>query len=269
MIGFVRGVIARLSGIGISRTAASLAFTSLLGLVPLATTAFAFVARVPMFDEFLRTLEGFLVRFLLPGVGQTVVRTYVVAFAEQAARLTTISILLIGVTAVLLMMDIEGEINLIFGVHRPRPLWRRLLAYIFALTLGPVLVGGSLWTLTWIVEQSVANVPRAEAMLDLVKGPMPLVLGAVVATLVYRYLPARDVHWFAAIVGGVAAGLGFEAIRAGFGWYVTNIPTYRQIYGALSVLPLFMVWLYISWMAVLAGAAIAATIDAGRRANPR
>ena len=147
MIGFLRRVVARLTGISISRTAASLAFTTLLGVVPLATMAISFAAQFPMFEEWLSLLETVLVRVLLPGIGQTLVRTYIVGFAEQAARLSGVSILLIGVTAGLLMIQVEKEINAIFGVRRSRPLWRRLLAVVFALTLAPVLAGATIWAI--------------------------------------------------------------------------------------------------------------------------
>jgi membrane protein len=195
-------VIAGLSGIGLTRAAASLAFTSLLGLVPLATSVLAFVAQVPAFEEWLRALEGFLLRFLLPGIGETVVRTYIVGFVEQASQLSTLSILLSGGTAVLLMLQIDEEINLIFGVHRQRPFWRRLLACVFALTLGPVLFGASLWAATWAVMESVAKVPYADAVVEFVEGPLPLAIAVATLTWVYRALPARQVRWLHALAGG-------------------------------------------------------------------
>lgn len=266
MIGFVQRVVARLSGIGISGTAASLAFTSLLGVVPLATMVIAFASRFPIFDEWLHTLELVLVGYLLPGIGRTLVREYIVGFAEQAAQLSAVSILLIGVTAGLVMTQIEEEINAIFGVRRSRPLWRRLLAVVFALTLGPVLAGGSIWLVLWVVSLSVETVPYAEPLVALIAGPMPLAIGIGVLTAAYRYLPARHVPWLHALAGGVVAALGFVATKAGFTWYILHIPTYREIYGALSILPLFMVWLYLFWIVVLVGAAIAAAFarDGGR-----
>ncbi len=257
-IAFAFRVVAGLSGIGLTRSAASLAFTSLLGLVPLATTVFVFVAQVPVFEEWLRSLEGFLLRFLLPGLGQAVVRTYIVGFAEQAAQLTTVSILLSGATAVLLMRQIEKEINLIFGADCRRPLWQRLAAYVFALTLGPVLFGASLWAATWVVVESVAKVPYAEAVVALVEGPMPLLIAIATLTWAYRALPARKVAWLHALAGGVVAGCGIEAMKAAFTWYVVVVPSYRLIYGALAILPLFMLWVYVLWIVVLIGAAIAA-----------
>ena len=266
MIGFLRRVVARLTGISISRTAASLAFTTLLGVVPLATMAISFAAQFPMFEEWLGLLETVLVRVLLPGIGQTLVRTYIVGFAEQAARLSGVSILLIGVTAGLLMIQVEKEINAIVGVRRSRPLWRRLLAVVFALTLAPVLAGATIWAILWVVDHSMAAVPYADSLLAIVARPLPLVLGIGTLTLIYRYLPARDVRWLNAFAGGIVAAAGFEAIKFGLTWYIAHIPTYRQVYGALAVLPLFMLWLYLFWIVVLFGAAIAATFtrDAGR-----
>jgi membrane protein len=269
MMTFVRRVVARLSGIGISRTAASLAFTSLLGVVPLATMAIAFASRFPIFEDWLRALELVFVGYLLPGIGRSLVRETIVGFAEQAARLSAVTILLIGVTAGLVMIQIEEEINAIFGVRRSRPLWRRLLAVVFALTLGPMLAGAGIWAVLWVVMHSVETVPSIGTLVALVASPMPLMLGTATLTLIYRYLPAREVPWLHALAGGVVAALGFVATKAGFTWYVTHLANYRQIYGALAILPVFMLWLYLFWIVVLVGAAIAAAFarDGGRPRN--
>ena len=193
-------------------------------------------------------------------------RETIVGFAEQAARLSAVSILLIGVTAGLVMIQIEEEINAIFGVRRSRPLWRRLLAVVFALTLGPMLAGASIWAVLWVVVHSVETVPSIGSLVALVAGPMPLAIGIGVLTATYRYLPARHVPWLHALAGGVVAALGFVATKEGFTWYVTHLANYRQIYGALAILPVFMVWLYLFWIVVLVGAAIAAAFarDGGR-----
>src|SRR5262244_1255946 len=137
-ISFVRGVIARLSGVGLARTAASLAFTTLLGLVPLFTVAFAYVARFPLFERSQQALESFLFKFFLPASGAGIHR-YITEFVDKTADLKGIGTFFVVVTVVFLVAQIESEINAIWGV-RTRSLRRRALIYLLGLTAGPVAI---------------------------------------------------------------------------------------------------------------------------------
>jgi membrane protein len=76
-------------------------------------------------------------------------------------------------------------------------------------------------------------------------------------------LPARRVPLRASCVGGLVAALLFEAAKLGFVLYVANVPTYERVYGTLAALPLFLLWVFVSWVIVLAGAAVAATLAEG------
>ena len=114
-------VIRRLSSVGWTRAAGSLAFTTLLGLVPLATVAFAFVAQFPVFQDFLRVLENYLLRYTLPETASALVQTYVVGLATEAASLKGVWILFVIVTAALVVDSVESEINAIWRIRRKRP----------------------------------------------------------------------------------------------------------------------------------------------------
>ena len=268
MTGFAGRVRERLVGVGLTGAASSLAFTTLLGIVPLATVAFALVARFPEFQDWLRVLEDWLSRVLLPGVaGERVVRSTITGFAEQASRLTGLTIAFIAVTAALLVGTVEREINLIFGVRRARPLHRRLVVYALGVTLGPLLVGASISITSWLVARSLAAVPLGDTYVSEFARPLPWLFSAVALSLVYKIAPACRVRWRHAVAGGVAAAIAFELAKSGFAWYIANVPTYRQIYGALAVLPLFMLWLYLCWMIVLVGAAVVAARGATARSR--
>ena len=91
----------------------------------------------------------------------------------------------------------------------------------------------------------------------------PIALATLFFTLLYAVLPARRVPWRAALAGGLVAALAFEAAKRGFVLYVTNVPTYQRVYGAVAVLPLFLVWIFVSWIVVLFGAAVTATLVEG------
>ena len=73
-------------------------------------------------------------------------------------------------------------------------------------------------------------------------------------------MPNRRVPWRHAFVGAFAAALAFEAAKHGFAVYVKNVPTYELVYGTLAALPVFLIWIYVCWLIVLAGAAVTATL---------
>src|SRR4029453_19127699 len=111
---FTIRVVKRMRDVGLMRTASSLSFTTLLAIVPIVTIALAFVAQFPIFEQWISALETFLVKNALPGYAAGVVHQYVLTFAEQATRLTRVSILIIAVTAALAIFTVDREINLIW-----------------------------------------------------------------------------------------------------------------------------------------------------------
>jgi len=266
---FLQQVAARLRDIDLARAASSLSFTTLLAIVPLVTVAFAVVARIPIFEDWLKVLEQFLLRHLLPFAGAAQVRAHIVAFSEQAARLTGISIAVIGLSAALAVATVEREINAIWGIRHGRSLPRRMFVYAVGLTAGPVLLGASISITTWVVGHSLAVVPIRKTIGAQIVEALPFVFSTAGLTLLYKGVPARHVPWGPALVAGALAALAFEAAKHAFAWYLTRISTYEAIYGALAALPIFLVWVYFCWLIILAGAAVSATIaePAGRRAR--
>ena len=262
---FVLRVVARMRAIGLARTAASLSFTTLLALVPLATVAFGFVTRFPVFQEWLDTLEGFLLKHMLPTTAQTVIHQYIHEFAENAVGLTGVSLAFVAITAVVATATIEREINAIWGIGRARPLGRRLAIYALGLTVGPVLVGASLSLTTWLITQSLAMLPSPSRVTAWLLEPMPFLFTTAALTLLYAAVPARRVAARHALAGAMLAALAFEGAKHSFALYLRQVPTYQVVYGALAVLPVFLVWIYLCWIIVLAGAAVTATLEAPAR----
>ncbi|MEP7061235.1 MAG: YihY family inner membrane protein [Betaproteobacteria bacterium] len=262
MRAFLRHLGSGVRDLELSRTSAALSFTTLVALVPLATVAVATVAHFPIFEVWLGALEKFLLRHMLPGSASAIVHTYVVGYADRAAQLRGVSLIVIALTAILLFAMVEREINVIFGVTRLRPLVRRVPIYVLGLTVGPVLVGASIWLSTWIMAQSRAIIPRETTLGQWIVAPLPIVLTAIALALTYKLVPNRPVRWAPAIIGGTLASIAFEVMKHGFAWYLTRVPTYEFIYGALAALPVFLIWLHLCWTIVLVGALLAAALDA-------
>ena len=174
---------------GLARTAGSLAFTTVLGLVPVATVAFSFVARFPIFQQWLDALEGFLLKYTLPGSANEVVHRYVREFTEKAVGLTGVSILFIAIAAVLVIAQVEREINALWGVEARRPFAKRLAVYVLGMTVGPVLVGASISVTTWLVSQTLGPMAPESTLSSFVVKPLPFVLSTLALALLYVISP--------------------------------------------------------------------------------
>jgi membrane protein len=243
--------------------ASSLTFTALLAIVPIVTVTLTLISAFPVFRELLQHVERFLVRYMLPESAEAIAG-YAEQFAENAARLTAVGIALLFVTAVIVLLTIDRAFNQIWRVPRPRGTLQRVFIYWALLTVGPLLVGASLSLTSWLISQSlglVKDLPLAtEAMLDVV----PVLLTAAAFTLAYVTVPNRRVLVRDALTGGFVAALAFEAMKRGFAFYIAQFPTYKLIYGAFASVPIFLLWIYLSWLVVLFGAVTAAVLPEWR-----
>ncbi len=268
---FLRAVVGRLTGVGTARAAAALSFQTMLAVVPLFTVAFVYVARYPIFQQFLDALERFALRHMLPG-STSAVRGLLTEFTAKAATLQGISIAMVVVTAMLMVGTVEREFNAIFRVRVPRSLIRRIPVYALGVTAGPVAIGAAVFATSWLLEATVEQVPFVLAAVPFVALIFAVAITTVTFTLLYAILPARHVPLRSALVGGLFVALAFEVAKYGFRVYIKTVPTYQIVYGTLAALPLFLIWIYVVWIIVLIGAAIAATLSDGRgrgSARPR
>jgi len=266
---FVFRVLQRLRKASVARMAAALAFTTLLGIVPLFTVALAYVARFPVFDRWLDTLEPFLVKFLLPD-SSSAVRYYLAEFTTKAAGVQGVGTVFLIVTAVLLVAQVEREINAIWGIYEARSLPRRMLVYALGFVAVPAMIGAAVQVTSWAIEQSIAAAPGVSGALSLLVQPVETAIATLALTMLYKLVPARPVPMRDAFAGALLAAMLFELAKLGFKAYIRQVPTYRIVYGALAALPLFLIWIYVSWVILLIGAAVTATLaDRGAKARNR
>ncbi|MEO8005688.1 MAG: YihY family inner membrane protein, partial [Betaproteobacteria bacterium] len=117
----------------------SLTFTTMLALVPLVTIMATVMTAFPVFDNVVETLRTYVAANLVPNGSSRLVTVYMQQFADNAARLTALGIVLLGITAIMLMLTIDRAFNTIWRVKRPRALIQRVLIYWSVLTIGPIL----------------------------------------------------------------------------------------------------------------------------------
>lgn len=238
----------------------SLTFTTLLALVPLVTIALTVMTAFPVFSEMTDALREFVLSNLVPQTGSRVVTVYVQQFAGNAARLTAAGVTLLAAAAIMLMLTIDRAFNTIWRVKRPRPLVQRVLIYWSLLTVGPMLIGASLTLWSWLLTMSLNATSVVPAVAISLLKIVPLMLTSLAFGLLYRLVPNRQVSVLDAAVGGIIAAIAFEGMKSGFGGFITHVSNYKLVYGAFASLPIFLMWVYLSWVVVVFASVITAVL---------
>jgi membrane protein len=247
--------------------ASSLTFTTLLSLVPLITIMLALFSVFPQFAAFSDHAKSIILANMLPETGGKIITQYMEQFAENAARLTTVGIIFLAVTAMLMIYNIDNAFNTIWRVTRQRTVVQRVLVYWAVLTLAPLLVGGSLSMTSWLISMSLGNLGQLSTLLMLVFKLLSLILATLAFAFLFRVVPNRFVPLRHAYIGGVVSALAFEAMNRAFALYIAHFPTYKLVYGAFASVPIFLLWVYLSWLTVLLGAILTASMSHWRSKN--
>jgi len=260
LVSFLRAAWRRFDEDRCLQIAGSLTYTTLLALVPLVTVALSLITAFPVFGQLTSGVDDWLAENVLPEPIAGAITKYLAQFTEKAARLTAVGIAFLAVTALMLMLTIDRALNRIFRVSRERPVSQRLLTYWAVLTLGPLLMGASISMTSYAVSASLGLVKGMPMLGEAVLRTVPVLLEIAAITLLYLWVPNRKLRLRHALIGGAIAGILFELMKRGFALYVERFPTYGAVYGAFAAVPLFLLWLYLSWVAVLAGAVIVAML---------
>ncbi len=243
-----------------TRVAGSLSFTTLFALVPLIAVAVAMLSVFPVFQSWITSVDEFIYGNFVPAAGEAV-QKYLHQFVANAGKLTVWGLLFVIITALLLMATIEKTFNDIWHVSQTRKRLHRFLAYWALLTLGPVLIGLSLSLTSYLIslpllaEQSAFGGFRVFLL-----AMLPVLFEIIAFMLLYTVVPSHPVRLRHALIGSVFSAILFEITKRAFGFFVLYFSSYKVIYGAVAALPVFLIWIYLSWMVVLLGAVVTATL---------
>ncbi len=243
----------------VAQVAGGLTFTTTLSIVPLLAVALSVFAVFPLFAEYRLALEHRMLQGLLPPQLSSTVLRYLHDFTANAAGLTAYGLLFLVVTALLMIHTVDRVLNDIWKVQARRSVLARVLVYWTLLTLGPLAIGASLSTTSYLFALSGSPLAYSSGLTRAVLDLAPFVLGGLALAALYVLVPNRKVEWHDALIGGCIASAIGELLSYLFGLYIRS-STLPGIYGAFSAVPLFLFWVYLSWYAVLLGAAIAATL---------
>lgn len=260
----------RFNADGCFAASGALSYAALVSLVPLAVIALGTLSVVPIFSNVHNEILALVFKYFVPSIGEQA-GWWFRAFANSAAQTTAIGIIGIASTGVLLLATVEDQLNQIWRVTSPRPWGQRVLAYWALITLGPLLLGLSLSLSTYFEIAARRAGFGQEAFLWFesswlhgIARLIPAVLEFVAATLLYWLIPNCAVRWRDAARGALVATIAVEILKIGFAIYIGAMSYYQTVYGALAAIPIFLLWMYISWMAVLLGAEVAAALPLWR-----
>ncbi|MDG4719107.1 MULTISPECIES: YihY family inner membrane protein [Thalassospira] len=247
--------------------AAGLSYTTLLAMVPFLAVALTVLSAFPVFDQFKDQIMDVIFKNFLPETGQQAM-DYLGTFLQNTGQMTAVGTIVLALTAIMLLGAIEGAMNDVFRVTSPRKFLSRLVVFWTLLTIGPMLLGLSLSLASYIF--AMRHMVGGEALGEHI-GQLtflaPFFLSAAAFSLLFIGMPNRAIEIRDGAVGGFVAAMLFEALKKGFGIYVTNFPTYQTIYGAVAVVPIFLLWMYLTWIVILLGAQVAAAQSEWRAAR--
>jgi membrane protein len=251
-------VIQGFRGEDLNLRAAALTYISTFSLVPLLTVALVLLRALHQ-DAFQRRLRFAITEMLAPGV-----REESAAFLDRILHPTSsIVIGSFGFLALLLsagslLRHIEAAVNAIWGIQRKRPLMVRLSTYAGLLLLGPVFLAAS-FSGTGLVRKFLLSNASTYAPLFIFLGTTFIAVGAL--TLLYYWTPYAHLRIRSALAGGLVAGLVWMLAKQGYADIAERSFLYSPLYGSLGALPLFLAWIYVSWLTVLAGARLSYAVE--------
>lgn len=241
---------------GCISNAAALTYTTLFAIVPMLTVTYSMLSVIPSFQGTEEHIQTFILSSFMPSAGESV-NHWLSEFSRQARNLTVLGMAFLLVAALMMLRTIDVAINRIFRTTaRRRPVISFLL-YWAILSLGPLLLGVGFVATSFLATMKVLTdaytLIGAERWLLRI---LPFLLSTVAFTLLYIAVPNRRVRMKDASMGGLITAILFEIAKEGFTLFLSLSPTYALIYGAFVAVPLFLIWIYLSWLLVLLGAVI-------------
>ncbi len=256
--------------------ASGLAFSSLLAAVPLAAVLFALFTAFGAFEDLIGRVRDLLLSQLIP-TRLDEIAAHLDRFVENSERLGFVGFVGLAVTAILLLDGIESNFNDIWHVTRRRRLVSKLTAYTSVLVFGTILIGVSVSVSAWLRANLLTNAEFELPLLSALGSWLgPLAASFLAFLLMYIIVPSTRVRLASAAVGGLVAAVAWEAGKYLFALSVGQSVRYSTLYGSLAVFPIFLVWLYVTWIIVLVGLEVAFThqnfralVQAGGSEQPR
>ncbi|MFP5223009.1 MAG: YhjD/YihY/BrkB family envelope integrity protein [Acidobacteriota bacterium] len=238
--------------------AASLSYTTVLSLVPFLAVAFSVAKGFGIYETPL--LRDVLLRLMAE---KSDVVDAILGYIQNTnvKALGFIGVATLFITSVGLMTTMEEAFNIIWQAKTQRGLWSRFSNYITVILVCPIFILAAFSVTATlqnaVVVQWMREIELLNSALTIALKSVPMVMLSVSLFIVYKFLPNVRVTSLAAVIGAGSAGLAWQSTQTLYIKYQMGVTGYNAIYGSFAQIPLLLIWLYISWLIVLAGAEIA------------
>ena len=231
--------------------ASALAYASLLALVPIIAIFFFILTKLDAFSAIQVRVEDFLFHNLIPA-RTDIIREYVIQYTQNVMLLGVFGLIAFFVTAVFLFNAIEHTINDIWQAKKRRPFLSKFTAFWTVLTAVPVLM-----IVSFYIAASLELKDQDIFQLKF----LAYLLNWLAFWFAYQFIPYTRVRFGAAFAGAIVGGTMWEIAKGAFNWYITNMTAFDKVYGALGAVPVFLLWIYLTWLIVLFGAEVAYAVQ--------
>ena len=260
---FFRFLARRMLDDNLFEAAGALSFTTVFALVPLSLVVFGVLSAFPVFGEWSDRLSNYIFSNFVPSAARSV-ESYLKQFADNAKELTTAGVVALLASLLITLTGVEASFNRIWRVKSARPKFGRFLVYWTVFTLGAMMAAASLAVSAKFFAMSVFTTTAGHFLESMMLRLAPMAIELFAFAAIYRVVPHRTIKWRHAVAGALLATFLFELVKWGIGIYLSSFGGYSTIYGTLAFVPVFLLWIYLSWMAVLLGASLASSISAFR-----
>lgn len=236
---------------------ASLTYTTLLSIVPMLTVFLVIISSIPAMASAKAQIQDLIYKNLLPS-SSIQVSKYFNEFAEKSSNLTVIGAIMLFITAIMTLTTIQRAFNQIWRVEQREMGLIGFLQYWAIVTLGPIVLGTAFVISSAVTSLSFLNQKIGGYGIDwgfwVQVGSM--VMMAIGFVAMYWFVPRCKVRFSYALIAGLFVALMFELLKQTFGLIMSNFTSYEKIYGAFAALPIFLLWIYMSWNLILLGVEI-------------
>ncbi|WP_374295646.1 YihY family inner membrane protein [Acinetobacter sp.] len=262
-IQFIRFVLYRFEADRCREIAGSLTYTTLFAIVPMLTVFLVIVSSIKALEPARQQMQTWIYSNFLPKTSIAFDKA-LNAFTENSSNLTIIGILFLFVTTVLMLSSIELAFNRIWRVRQARGGIVGFMRYWTIISLGPIILGTAFVLSSTVASMNLLSNTVAGYQFDFayVLLFISFALTCLGFSLLYWTIPNRSVPIKSAVIAGIFSGVVFELLKNLFGFIMSNFTSYQLVYGAFAALPIFLLWIYTSWLVVLLGVQISYAITA-------
>jgi membrane protein len=241
---------------GYTYQASALSFTTFLALVPLLSATLSLLTIFPIFTKVINLTKDYVIKNFIPISGQTI-QAYLETFAKQASGLPIFSLVFLFFTAFMLVITVKYTLSDIWPKSQKKKQIFAWLLYWIILIIIPffialsTLLGSYLFSISWLGKTT-----SLLGLKTILIASLSLLCNILLFSILYFIVSNNQASWRNAFLGGFTAAILFEIAKKGFEFYIIYFPSYQLIYGALAIIPIFLVWLYIAWLIILYGALV-------------